>query len=400
MANRIETKILNSLVDSFEKSKTFTGDNKNNQSFKIQISKLFPKYNDDAEYDFYKEVNTNLELLSRKGFIKYKAERSGKIKDVFLNQEGIYDIYEYLKRIPKININNQLLDFLNVIENQIIVREKYFIPLLQYINEQKRNIRENKKIQYFDGELDEYKSIILATKAILENRDEIFIRELSVSLFNDSKKLEKIESSIRSLLYKYGEYDDKNTVFEEHNIIKTPTYVFVKGRGFLNCGEQMDLSKISGDIGLSTKTMKSLLSVELNGANVITIENLTTFHKYKPKNELVIYLGGFHNSIKRDFIKLLYKCNPNALFKHFGDIDAGGFLIFEHLKNKTGIPFKTYHMDIPTLEKYKSYWINLSDNDRNRLKSLKEKKIDYSNVINFMLENNCKLEQEAELIFV
>ena len=92
MANRIETKILNSLVDSFEKSKTFTGDNKNNQSFKIQISKLFPKYNDDAEYDFYKEVNTNLELLSRKGFIKYKAERSGKIKDVFLNQEGIYDI--------------------------------------------------------------------------------------------------------------------------------------------------------------------------------------------------------------------------------------------------------------------------------------------------------------------
>jgi hypothetical protein len=319
-------------------------------------------------------------------------------KDVFLKQEAIDDIYGYLKRIPKANINNQLLDFFHSLENNIIVNETVFSPLVQYIREQKSNIRENKKIQYFDGELNEYKSIIQATKAILENRDEIFIRELSVSLFNDSKRLEKIESSVRSLLYKYGEYDDKDTVLEEHNIIKTPTYVFVKGRGILNCGERIDLNKVSGDIGLSTKTMKSLISVELNGANVITIENLTTFHKYKPKNELVVYLGGFHNSIKRDFIKLVYKCNPNSLFKHFGDIDAGGFLIFEHLKNKTGIPFITYHMDIPTLEKYKTFWIKLSDNDRNRLKSLKEKESTHSDVIDFMLNNNCKLEQEAELI--
>ena len=137
MANRIESKILNALVDSFEKSKTFTGDNKNNQSFKVQISKIFPKYNDDAEYDFYKEVNTNLELLNGKGFIKYKAERSGKIKDVFLKQEAIDDIYEYLKRIPKANINNKLLDFFNLIENSIyffcVYYRKIFALILRIV---------------------------------------------------------------------------------------------------------------------------------------------------------------------------------------------------------------------------------------------------------------------------
>ena len=203
---------------------------------------------------------------------------------------------------------------------------------------------------------------------------------------------------MRSLLYKYGEYDDKETVFEEHNIIKTPTYVMVKGKGVLYCGETIDLSKIKGDIGLSTQTLKDLSKVELNGANIITIENLTNFHKYHSDNELVIYLGGFHNSIKRDFIRLVEKCNPKTVFKHFGDIDAGGIYILEHLKRKTGINFIPYNMDRYTLEKNKDHWINLTENDKNRLSLIADKTNDYKEIIDYMLKNNCKLEQESEIM--
>ena len=69
----------------------------------------------------------------------------------------------------------------------------------------------------------EFDDLLNTVKAVLSNQNEIFIRELSVKLFNNSKRLEAIENTVRSLLYKYGEYDDKETVFEEHNIIKTPT---------------------------------------------------------------------------------------------------------------------------------------------------------------------------------
>lgn len=194
----------------------------------------------------------------------------------------------------------------------------------------------------------------------------------------------------------YGEYDDKETVFEEHNIIKTPTYVMVKGKGILNLGQKIDLEKIGGDIGLSTQSLRRLVSVELKGDSVITIENLTSFHKYLPDNELVVYLGGFHNSVKRDFIKLVYKCNPEAKFKHSGDIDAGGFYILEHLKNKTGISFEPFNMNIETLEKNKAHWIKLTVNDRKRLCNLAEKFPNYKETADYMLENNCKLEQEGE----
>lgn len=393
MANKIEAKILNVLLDSYEKSKTFIGDNIHEQRFKIIPGKLFPKYDDDSEYALYKEINTILVALKAKGYIEYEAERSGKIKNVYLIKSLIPEIYTYLGRKSKLDINNQLLEIWK--EYEKLNNSDYF-PLTNYISEQRQHIRENKKIQFFDGDLKEYKDVLFAVMSILENHNEVFIREFSVKLFNNSKRLESIETTVRALLYNYGEYDDKGTVLEEHNIIKTPTYVIVKGVGVLKFKQEIDLSKIDGDIGLSTKTLKALQTVDLKGANVITIENLTSFHKYQPQNEMVIYLGGFHNSVKRDFIKLVSKCNPKTSFKHFGDIDAGGFYILEHLKIKTGINFVSYNMDIKTLEANKDYWIKLTENDKFRLNNLLKKIDSYKETIEYMFKNNCKLEQESE----
>lgn len=395
MATKIELKVLNELLDIYEKSKTFLGENKNHQTFKVTVSKLFPKYDDDSEFELYKEINQNFDSLQKRGFIKIKAERSGKISSVSLEENAIEQVYEYIKRTPKADRNNQLTELW---ENYNNLPDDLFSPLLEYIKEQKIRISTNKAVQFFDENFVDYEDLLNAVKAVLSNQNEIFIRELSVKLFNNSKRLEAIENPVRSLLYKYGEYDDKETVLEEHNIIKTPTYVMVKGKGILHCGETIDLSKIKGDIGLSTETLKDLFSVELNGANVITIENLTNFHKYQSNNELVIYLGGFHNSIKRDFIKLVKKCNPGAVFKHFGDIDAGGFYILEHLKKKTGINFLSHNMDITTLEKNKDHWMKLTENDINRLLSINEKTTCYKDSIEYMLKNNCKLEQESEIL--
>lgn len=395
MATKIELKILNELLDLYEKSKTFLGENKNRQTFKVTVSKLFQKYDDDSEYELYKEINQNLDTLKKKGFITTKAEKSGKIRSVSLEENSIEQVYEYIKRTPKADRNNQIIELW---DNYNDLQDDLFSPLREYIKEQKIRISTNKAVQFFDGSFVDYEDLLNAVKAVLSNQNEIFIRELSVKLFNNSKRLEAIENTVRSFLYKYGEYDDKDTVLEEHNIIKTPTYVMVKGNGILHCGETIDLSKIKGDIGLSTQTLKDLSEVELNGANVITIENLTNFHKYHSDNELVIYLGGFHNSIKRDFIRLVAKCNPKTVFKHFGDIDAGGFYILEHLKRKTGINFIPHNMDIYTLEKNKNYWIKLTENDKTRLCFIAEKANIYKETIDYMLKNNCKLEQESEIL--
>ena len=88
-----------------------------------------------------------------------------------------------------------------------------------------------------------------------------------------------------------------------------------------------------------------------------------------------------------------YHDTANAAYYHFGDIDAGGFYILLHLRRKTGVPFQPYKMDISTLKDNLLYTKKLTDNDRTRLGNLLDS--EFKDTISFMLENNCKLEQEA-----
>ena len=114
------------------------------------------------------------------------------------------------------------------------------------------------------------------------------------------------------------------------------------------------MTGLKGDIALSTATLKELDEIQVRGRRIVTIENLTSFHDYADRNDFIVYLGGFHNKTKRRFLLSLYEKNPDKEYRHFGDIDAGGFYILEHLKAKTGIPFRSMHMDVETLKKYSS----------------------------------------------
>ena len=116
-------------------------------------------------------------------------------------------------------------------------------------------------------------------------------------------------------------------------------------------------------------------------------------YTYENNNDFVIYLGGFHNAVKREFIKKIYNSNPSKTYMHFGDIDAGGFYILKHLKTKTGVNFLPMKMDIETLQLYKDCVKTLSTEDRKRLEKLLGDN-EFKDVIAYMLENDCKLEQE------
>ena len=63
------------------------------------------------------------------------------------------------------------------------------------------------------------------------------------------------------------------------------------------------------------------------------------------------------------------------------------------MREKTGVPFKPLNMDIKTLSANLEHTKKLTENDEKRLKNLLGTEFD--EVIRYMLENNCKLEQEA-----
>ncbi|WP_409227166.1 Wadjet anti-phage system protein JetD domain-containing protein [Gudongella sp. SC589] len=389
MMGKYEKKILNELLDKYESSKSFEGTNKVNQKFKVRISTLFPKYEDHSNYDLFRDINEEVEVLARKGLVKTKKSGGGVISEVYLNTEALDEVYRYIKRIPKNQINDRL-------ERLIRKYCRNSEVLDSYLKDQLQRIRENRGVRFFSGDFDEFERVLVAVKELGNLQEEQFIREFSVQLYNDSKAFGHIQGKVESLLYDYGDYPEKEEILGNFNLFRTPTYVNFKGAGEICLsGQKIDLSKLDSDIAISSSMIDDIEAVQVFEGKVMTVENLTSFHRFNEKGYFVIYLGGFHNRVRRNFIRMLHDQNKETSFFHFGDIDAGGFLILEHLNRTTGIEFMPYKMDKDTLKKYEDNGKPLSENDRKRLKKLLDGQ--FRETVEYMLENNVKLEQEAIL---
>lgn len=379
-------KILKVLVDKYEKSVSFTGKNKVAQSFSIEPGKLFKKYNDHSEYILFEEVNDGIGELEALDYVMVTREVKS-VKKVQLKKERLEEIYDYLGLVPKKLINEKLLALYEIYSKKNELLD-------HYIEVQKVNISKNQKVYGFKGELKDYEELLSVLVALFNLNKETYERDFSVRMFGDSKRFKELESRVLTVINEYGDYPNRDSILGELNLLKNPSYVYVKGQGSIRFGEQtLDLSKLSSDIAISSESLADVTSIKVLSKSVITVENLTSFYTFPSDQMLVVYLGGFHNRVRRDFLKQIQKMNEGAKFYHFGDIDIGGILIYEHLKRKTGIDFEPYEMSVSNLIKYKKMTKALTENDRKRGKSLVDGP--WRELVVYMLEHDCKLEQEA-----
>ena len=391
MKDNYDKKILNALINKYEKSKSFIRVNKINQNFRVRISLMYPDYNDHSKFEIFKEINETIDRLKRQKLIVGEAGPGNVYDEISLNIKELKKVYSYLDRTPKSDINNELIGLLLKYrdENEVLNR---------YCREQIRRIEENRSIQFFNNDIEELEQILLAVKEILLLQSEQFYREFSIKLYNDSKTFQRIQGKVEKLLYDYGELPEKEGILANYNLVSTPTYVFYKGEAEITINRQIiDISVLSGDIGISSKMLDEIVEIQVLGNKIITIENLTSFHIFNQPGFFIIYLGGFHNSVRRQFIRKLNKQNPDKEYFHFGDIDVGGFKILEHLKNKTMVPFKPFRMDVNTLMEYRKYCKKITKGDKINLQKMlvTDTYAEYKNTIQYMLENEVKLEQEA-----
>lgn len=387
MMSKYEKAILNALLDKYEKSKSFTGENRINQKFIVKVDKLFPQYANHANFNVFQAVNEAIDLLARKKLVSPKINKAHVCSEVHLNMDEIEQVYQYIGRAQKRDMNKAIIKVLEA------YRDKNEI-LSRFCQAQIERIKVNKSIQFFNEDLQEFENILLAVDWVLKIDSEIFAREFSVRVFKDSKLFDRISSKVINLFFEYGDFPEKDQVLGSLNIVKNPTYVNFKGAGaIVLSGQRIDLRLLKSDIAISSTMLEDIEKIEVIGKAVITVENLTSFHRAESRDAFFIYLGGFHNLIRRQFIKKIHKQNYGVEFYHFGDIDAGGFYILEHLIKQTNIDFKPYKMDLVTLKKFRDYAKPLTENDRERLKKLQGAEFD--EVIDYMLNHNCKLEQEA-----
>ena len=392
--------ILEKLLHKYEGSKTYKGENSVRQTFSIAPTDVYPKYNDDFEdvnsiEDFEKELK-NLEsenLISTESrnqhVVKILANTSD---DYWLRVRDILGVKD--KKLQQQEERDFYRSFLS--KNSIIV---------DFCKTQINRIEANKKAAY---PLEESANIIKLLDYILSNHPEILERELSIEVLHDSKAWEKsYRTKVCKILHESGKFNETvdgleetkeiyDTILENLNIYKNPSYIYFKGSAKIMFVDGRVLNVANNKaLALPSTEVDDIDEIEINSKSIMTVENLTSFNRVRGTDVFFLYLSGYHNSTKQLFLKKTFVQNQNKeiSYYHFGDIDPDGFYILDNLRNKTGIDFKPYCMDIENLEKYRNYAKPFESNDFKKAESLIAAK-KYVNITTYMLNNKIKLEQE------
>jgi hypothetical protein len=239
--------------------------------------------------------------------------------------------------------------------------------------------------------------VLLALKHLETLTKETYLRNFSEMVFHDSKRLQNISGQLSKILMDYGDgIGQKDTILAQYNLISNPGYVYIKGDWEITCQDHsLSVRMFHGGIALSSDALAEIDHISVPGKRIISVENLTTYHDTKEHQGAVIYLGGFMNTVRANLLKKVFASEPHAQYYHHGDLDPYGFLILENLKTKTGIPFEPLEMDLPTLRRchLAGHFRPLDESDKKLIGNPLLRT--YQPVLQYMLEHNCKVEQEC-----
>lgn len=256
-----------------------------------------------------------------------------------------------------------------------------------------------------DYELDVCDKLLRILEFICTNKEEILERELSMMILDGSKEFEDhYRTRVCKVLSKYLDFSEllegiddtrerQKIILEEFQIYTNPSYIYLKGNIEIQLENGQCIRIGDAPIALSSELIQKMNAIRVGADKVVTVENLTSFHRLKDEKCAYLFLAGYHNSAKQAFLKQVYKENPEKQWFHFGDLDPDGFYILKHLRKGTGIDFMPLYMGVSELETYSGYGRELSETDKVKTRNLLKKGF-YAEVMQYMLEHDCKLEQE------
>ncbi len=384
--------ILSWFIKTYEDTKFYKGKSKKSPTCTLNLNKNYKEYGNSECFNETNEIEKVVEDLLHEKIIKAGNPFEYRKRKIILNieEDSLEKIYKELHRIPEKDSRRQFIN-----EVQSINSIDFVNDFLAYLIDKVKNYESvNKYLNTLD--FHEVKDIVDILEHLYNQKNEVMLRKFSQSVLHDTKKFDVYKTRILHVVQDFYNpfIENENQMLECFNILKNPTCIHIKGDMELKIHDQrIDLKKVDYEFVFTKKHLESLEILNVRNKRVMTVENLTSYYSVEPKDTLVIYLGGYHNSQERKFLLQLYDfLKDSVVYDHFGDIDAGGFYIYFDLINKTKMPFHTYKMDVETLKEYQEYTKPLTKQDIHKLNLLNQQ---YQlPVIQYMLKKNMKLEQE------
>ena len=412
MADRKEWKeqLLSKLLDQYEKSVTYAGENKVKQVFSVKPSDIFKGYNKDflpPEQLFQeKEFERLIRQMESEGLIHVVPPNTGILRQICAVPERWEDYYACLNRTEK-NILKKRLEEVYHRFCQCDLLEAYGKEKLQTLKNSRARKLDEKKVE---KEITEAEAIWKLVQFLKENQEKqrtTLEREMSEAVLHDSKQWEKIyRKKVCGILEHTGRYDEplaeleeererQTALLEEFYIYSNPAYIYLKGDARI-CLEDGRELRIYHDLPMSIpfETFQKAKSIQIRDAALMTVENLTSFHRLEREHIFYLFLSGYHTRTKQALLQRIARENPGLSWYHFGDLDPDGLAIAGHLIRKTGLPFQLCAMGVQELQRFQTYTKPLEAPDRAKAEAMIKQGSSYAGILRYMLEHNCKLEQE------
>ena len=389
--------ILHKLLDRYEASATYRGENRRRQTFSVAPDEMFPAYYlDSADVLEVEDFESQLSQMEEAGLIALRRAKNGEIRRII----ACPDRWEQYRTLLHRRDRNDLLEE----EMRFYETWRGAHPITDgFCEEQIQRLRSGKKALYRQ---EDAACILRLCARILSNRQDLLERELSISVLGDSKLFEKKyrervcrllqrDPSLAALVQEVDDRRERESItLGEFSVYANPSYLYLKGDGEIRFsdGYCVRLRADTPAAFLASRLMKAA-SIRVAAEVVVTVENLTSFNRIQRPGHFYLFLSGYHNTAKQNLIKLIAAQNPGLSWRHFGDIDPDGFLIAEHLQRGTGLAFQTVHMGVEDLIRYSRFTKPLEANDLKKANTL-IRAGKYVDVLEYMLEHNVKLEQE------
>lgn len=413
MSNTIQIRILNALLDKYERSSFFRDEKQPTRRIMLDFyngGKSDFTYYDIEQSERRISVNRAVMDLSEKKLLSFswmKGEREHIVGRVWLNIDNLPLAYQSAGRKPKSDTIDKIC--LEIANAGSQVKSSWACGFLRDMYDAiscKRSL-----VSAIPADDRERKLLLYAISAI-DRLDgaEYMERVFSLRTFGDSKMFEQsIKSRILSILRKYLDNDDDATdddILKQIGIVKYPEQFEFCGNISISFDSGIvDFSCVpSGSTIFSSDLSSGRLIIDPSIESIITIENRANYieyiYKIKEEKELVIYHGGQYSPRKRMFLQAVAEARPNnCKWYHWSDIDYGGFIMLSRLRQEIMLDVIPYRMNAIELERYNNFTATIKTSYAEKLKRLKDRPelSDCYDCIDYIIKNMVRLEQEAML---
>lgn len=288
--NKYEIKIVNALLKKYYKRKAIHKDTEINRRIDLPATKILKDYSDyNVNLNEKELVNKAIISLEEYGFITVsKLKLSEDFEKIYLCVDNVESLEEYAAKNLDIIPRSFAVDELK----SIIKKYRNKGEIVNYYIDELENTIQNRSIR-----LDVMKEEdILKIITFLENNKEfLYIREVSMLIFGDSKYLENYrKTQVCSILYSYYVKNGEDVFREENllerfNVYDIDQEICIKGPvliGFEN--KTIDIDGLTGGVSFSIKDIDKIKRIVVNSDRVMTIENKTSFWEWIKETAIFI----------------------------------------------------------------------------------------------------------------